>query len=215
MYNITLISTFHSELGKCNSDELYKIIKSINPDVIFEELPSDLFDQIYIKNLYSDLSPETECVKKYLQDHNIKHIPVDIPLSSNLFNNQIEYMLNVFKKYNVYRELLDEQYLMIEQNGFAYLNSEKFSESLDKKTAIEKYLIGFANRDIYRLFHEEQDNRENEMLRNIYNYSTENPYNQAAFLIGCAHRNSIMRKIEEYEAREKLKLNWVFYSQPK
>jgi len=26
MYNISLVCTFHSEFGKCNSDELYKII---------------------------------------------------------------------------------------------------------------------------------------------------------------------------------------------
>lgn len=38
MHNIHLVCTFHSETGKCNADELYKIIEVINPDVIFEEL---------------------------------------------------------------------------------------------------------------------------------------------------------------------------------
>jgi hypothetical protein len=35
MYNITIVCTHHSEVGKCDSGELYNIIESINPDVIF------------------------------------------------------------------------------------------------------------------------------------------------------------------------------------
>jgi hypothetical protein len=49
MYNITVISTDHTESGKCNSDELYKIIKSINPEVIFEEMPNSLFKAMWSK----------------------------------------------------------------------------------------------------------------------------------------------------------------------
>ncbi len=36
--NITVISFFHNINGICNPLELYKIIKHIKPDVIFEEL---------------------------------------------------------------------------------------------------------------------------------------------------------------------------------
>ena len=42
MFNIVLISTEHREFGNCNSDELCKILESINPDVIFEEEPNDV-----------------------------------------------------------------------------------------------------------------------------------------------------------------------------
>jgi len=38
MYNITLVCTAHKPLGNCNSEELYKIIEKINPEVIFEEI---------------------------------------------------------------------------------------------------------------------------------------------------------------------------------
>ena len=48
MYNITFIGTCHGKYGKCNSDELYKIIESISPDVIFEELTQDLFDKFLL-----------------------------------------------------------------------------------------------------------------------------------------------------------------------
>lgn len=47
MHNVTLISTSHSENGKCNADELYKIMASIKPEVIFEELPKKRFEEYY------------------------------------------------------------------------------------------------------------------------------------------------------------------------
>jgi len=218
MYKITLISTSHTEIGKCNSDELHKIIESISPEVIFEELPNNSFDRFYKGNQLPDEPLEIKCIKKYLQNHNIKHIPVDIDASPNLSTSDIEYMFNIFKKYDVYKKLEYEQDLLTAQDGFAYLNSKKCSELFDKKKITEKNLMEFGINNMnllfhtYKLFHEEQDNRENEMLHNVYNYSKENQYNQAVFLIGSAHRNSIMQKIAEYETKEKLKLNWTFYN---
>ena len=47
MYNIILIGTIHLENGQCNSDELHKILEDINPEVIFDELPSHSFDMYY------------------------------------------------------------------------------------------------------------------------------------------------------------------------
>lgn len=219
MHNITLIGTVHSENGKCNSDELYKIIESISPEVIFEELSNNLFDRFYNVNQLSGEPLEIKCIKKYLRNHNIKHIPVDIDVSPNLSTSDIEYMFDAFKKYDVYKEFDKEQNLLTAQYGFAYLNSIKCSELFSKKKITEKNLMEFGlNKNIllriYKLFHEEQDNRENEMLHNIYNYSKENQYNRAVFLIGSAHRNSIMQKIIEYEKKEKLKLNWTFYNNP-
>ena len=33
------------------------------------------------------------------------------------------------------------------------------------------------------------------MLKNIYNYSKENQFNKAIFLIGSAHKNSIIKRL--------------------
>jgi len=35
------------ERGKCNSNELYRIIEKIQPEIIFAELPYDVFEIIY------------------------------------------------------------------------------------------------------------------------------------------------------------------------
>ncbi|MEQ1625712.1 MAG: hypothetical protein ABL870_13510, partial [Sediminibacterium sp.] len=58
------------------------------------------------------------------------------------------------------------------------------------------------------------EKRENEMLENIYNYSKEHSYDKAVFTLGSAHRKSIMKKIQEFEKKEKFKLNWTFYNDP-
>lgn len=44
MYNVSLVSTIHSENGKCNHNELYIILESIKPEVIFDELSSHYFE---------------------------------------------------------------------------------------------------------------------------------------------------------------------------
>ena len=215
MYNITLISTEHRESGKCNSDELYKIIETLNPDVIFEEETNDeKFQECYNKeNSFNSL--EVQSIKKFIQNHNIKHIPVDIKTNFNF--REWDYMFETFKKYNVYKQTIKEHCKLRDKDGFSYLNSEKCMELFDKMKTTERQLIEFSgiNRDellrIYKSFHKEHDNREDAMLLNIYNYSKQNQYNQAVFLLGYAHRKSIIEKIRKYEPTENFKLNWTFY----
>ena len=47
--------TRHDEVGKCNSNELYKIIESINPELIFEEIPPSYFDEYYMRKTRNNL----------------------------------------------------------------------------------------------------------------------------------------------------------------
>lgn len=232
MQNVTLVCTIHSEVGKCNSDELYKILENINPEVIFEELPPSFFEMYYsdsfdmycansfLLNRRLPVVPlEVKCVKKYSQNYSIKIFPVDIDVTQKLskYQEEIFFMLLTFLKCEDYKKLDNEKEALIVQEGFHYLNSDKFLDSLEKKEVIEKNIIESEiqkNRllSIYKLFHAEQyDNRENAMLQNIYNYSKGNQYNQAVFLIGAEHKKSIIQKIPEYEKLSENKLNWTIY----
>lgn len=216
MYNITLVCTHHSEFGKCNSDELYKIIESIRPDIIFEELTQDLFDKFYKENKIPYEPPEIKSVKRYLIDHKINNIPVDINVSQNLSTNEIEYMFNTLKKYSVYSKLEEEQNKLTFQEGYAFLNSKKSEELVEEKKVAEKSLIEFQiNKDqlsrIHRLFYEEQHKREYEIINNIYNYSEQKVYNQALLLLGSGHRKTIFEKVENYKSENHVTLNWSLY----
>ena len=218
MYNITLIGTHHGELGKCNPDELYKIIELINPDVIFEELSSDLFNIIYnanSPNSQPDLLTEIKCVKKYLQNHKIKHVPVDIDIRY-LSDNELNWMYDTFEKYDDYNKIDNEQSLLTAHHGFNFLNSDKnLYLSEQNNIAIKNILRIDTNKNelfrVHQLFIKQNDIRENAMLQNIYNYSKENQYTQAVFFLGCGHRKSIISKIAEYEKLSTIKLNWTIY----
>ncbi len=220
MYNITLVCTRHDELGKCNSNELYKIIESINPEVIFEEIPPSFFDRYYISKSRNNL--ETDTINKYLEIHKIEHIPVDSDeLPSESFFKDHRYIyervegLADINGFN-YRNLVDKNKLYAQMHGFPYLNSiyctnfyDEINDSVEKglqKINIEKYLQTF------QLWKDINDGRENEMLQNIYRYSKEHSYNTAIFTIGAAHRKSIIKKIQDYQENEILKLNWTFYN---
>ena len=218
MHNITLISTNHTESGKCNSDELYKIIESINPEVIFEELSSKRFDDYY-NGILTNEKLEVKCIKKYLQSHRAKHLPVD-----NIANpNRPSIEILMFEKFGndaEYKKIKIKHNLLKAQNGFEYLNSDNSIDLVEKWILSEKRILESTThneifRHTYELFYEEVDNRENEMLQNIYNYSKENHYNQAVFLLGCAHRKSIIEKIIECEKISEIKLNWTIFGNVK
>ncbi len=233
MYNITLIGTVHSENGLCSSDELYKIIDDIKPEVIFDELPShsydmyysDSFDMYYANCILLNKRPpiiplEVKSIKKYKQNYDIKIIPIDIDVRQKIskYQDEISYMYLTFWKCEDYKKLEIEKEVSMAQEGFHYLNSDNFIDFLEKKELLEKNIMESEiqkNRllNIYKLFHTEQyDNRENAMLQNIYNYSKESQYNQAVFLIGAEHKKSIMQKIIEYEKLFEIKMNWTMYS---
>lgn len=218
MYNIILIGTAHIENGQCNSDELYKIIESINPNVIFEELSSNLFDIIYNANslnLPPDVVTEIKCIKKYVQNHNIKHFPVDIDIRY-ISDNEQNWMFDTFEKYDDYNKIDNEQSLLAAQYGFNFINSDKCLGLSEQKNIVIKNIIEIdINKNelsrVHQLFNKQDNIRENAMLKNIYNYSKENQYNQAVFLLGSGHRKSIIQKIVEYEKLSNFKLNWTMY----
>jgi len=215
MHNISLVSTLHSELGKCNADELYKIIEQINPDVVFEELTPYLYDMVYIKGFYDESAPlELKCISNYKLQHNIKNIPVDIEVNSTL-SNDVNRILALFSKYDIYKEINIELKEKIELEGFDFLNSNECADLFEKQRRVERKIVEVVNNKhlnrIYKSFYEDQDFREIIMLNTIYTYSKLNNYNQAVFLIGAGHRSSIISKIKEYQLKEEIKLNWNFY----
>jgi hypothetical protein len=232
VYKITLIGTVHSENGQCNSDELYKILENINPDVIFDELPRHFFEMFYsnsfdtycANNTLLNRRPpqvplEVKCNKKFKQNYKVEIVPVDIDVSQTLskYQDEIRFMFSTFYENEDYTKLNNEKEALISQEGFQFLNSDKFLDFLEKKAAFEKSIMESGIQkarllDIYKLFHaEEYDNRESAMLENIFNYSKGNQYNQAVFLIGAEHRKSIMQKITEHQKLSEIKLNWTMF----
>jgi len=212
MYNITLIYTMHLGIDKCNPKELYDIIEKENPEVIFEEFDISRTDDEYYKNGHyknQDIcTTETVAIMKYLENHQVVHIPVDTydvtyfpkDMYAKISSNNEEYS-NLF--INI---------LLSGQQGFSYFNSKECSDSFERLHAIEEEVIRNLNDEklsnAYKSWQLITDNRDNEMVKNIYHYSENHCYNNAIFIIGAEHRKSILDKIQEYERKNEFKINW-------
>jgi hypothetical protein len=209
MYNIALICTAHSEIGKCNSRELYKIIEEFEPEIIFEELSPTAYNECYgIRNRYT---VETSAIKMYLLNHKIEHIPV---VGSEL-PKDLDRKFEILTMYDNYQNLIDTLTSLEEEYGFQFLNSEQGDELFEKITTLEKFILK-DNDDIIlsRIFqwsNEAIDAYENEIIKNVYHSSIEKNYKKALMFIGAAHRKSIMQKIQENDRTDNLKLNWTIY----
>jgi hypothetical protein len=220
MYHITLICTRHEECGKCNSDELYRIIETINPGIIFEEIPPTFFDKYYTLKTLTNL--ESETINKYLATHKIDHIPVDsdnLP-SESFFQNYTHLVQRIEGLADInghkYRSAIDNNKRHSATYGFEYLNSIYCDNLYDETDNAMKKGLQTLNDDklfqTYKLWNDIHEKRENEMLKNIYSYSKDHSYDKGIFMIGAAHRKSIMKEIKEFEKKEELKLNWSFFN---
>jgi DNA-binding protein Fis len=212
MHNITLICTVHKIVGKCTPDELYKIIQKINPEVIFEEIDfsrrNDYYRNQYVKTI------ETLVIVKYLQNHICEHIPVETYDVPDLYIKNEDFLNGKFVSNNIYNALWKKIFDGINETGFSFLNSNECSDIFEKINNLKENYINNLNdenvNDIYKSWLTVENNRENEMLKNIYNYSMKNNYNSALFITGARHRKSFINKIDEYEINNKIKLGWKF-----
>lgn len=217
MPNVTLISTEHMEFGNCNSDELFKIVESIKPEVIFEEEPNDDKYHSYYNDGNSFKSLEIRAIIKYKLNHDIIHLPVDKPINEFVSLHALDLLTKKFSQYHDYKQIIKKHCSLRDNYGFDYLNSEKCSELFEKMKLIQKQILSNNGLEInnldhfYNLFQQEVDARENAMLQNIYNFSNSNKFEQAVFFLGYAHRESIEKKISERELKKGIKINWTFY----
>jgi hypothetical protein len=228
MSTITLIATDHKERGLCNPHELFKIIEQISPDVIFEEIPPRKFEAVYAGTRQDTL--ETKTIKVYLQKYPATHhYPVDLDIEQAT-EKQIESELDgipfICKDYSPEYNYLDGLIpYWSKKYGFPFLNNDRCSEIISRKKVLEKQILDALRKDkrqramdhetlnlAYKQWIDQNDDRENEMLKNIYSYMESKKYASALFLVGAAHRKPMQQKIREYESKKSSKLNWTFYT---
>ena len=63
-------------------------------------------------------------------------------------------MFKTFNKYDVYRKIENEQYLLTVEDGFTFLNSQRCSDLYTKKKATEQNLLNFGIQNIYKSFYD-------------------------------------------------------------
>jgi hypothetical protein len=215
MYNITIIFSMHLEIGNCNSKELYKIIEKENPEIIFEEFDVNRTEGEYYKNGHykyqKGSTVETIAVMNYLEKNNVVYIPVDTYEITYFPTDMYKKISSVCEEYD---ELFQQNILLSSEHGFPYLNCIKCCDLLEKLHSIELDVINKLNDKLlfedYKAWQLITTNRDNEMLKNIYEYSKNHSYNDAIFIVGAEHRKSILDKINDYNSKETIKINWRY-----
>ena len=215
---ITLIGTRHCDIGNCNSQTLYEILTMLNPEVIFEEMPLKDFDNYYLYKTRSKL--ESIAILRYKQSKSVIQVPIDL---ENIPENEFLYAYeNIYKTvYNLadqngfeFRTLTKKFNKQTSLYGFEYLNSSDFADAcMQANDIIEKTLKTINSKVLFEaltLWKKINAQREAYMVQNIYTYCKNSKFDNAVFLIGAIHKNSIIDEVSKIENKLKVNLIWNF-----
>lgn len=214
MNKITIIGTFHTEVGPCTSEELLKIIQKISPDVIFCEASPEEFPAM-LKATETFNPPEMKALRVIIETRSISVIPVDL-INENPVDGRLEAMFDLFRsKFPEYFYASEIHAGEISRLGFPYLNSEDSDKIFKDKDSMEKIFVARANHYELSKTHKDwlewNDNRENHWINAIHDYFEKNKISTAVFLVGSAHRIRLMVKIKSFESNGKPIPAWDFF----
>lgn len=215
MRKITLVFTAHRENGLCNVGELVMILRSLEPQVIFEEThPSD-FDSYYKHGTKRKL--EAQAIKRYSELRVFNQVPVDrYDMPGNLFVESQKVFAFVAQTTEEYVALDEQNAESVFRLGFSYLNSAACAAVMDRLSDIEEKVIREAGdqaliRALNNWRHFMQK-REREMVSNIYEYCGDRVFDAGVFLVGVAHRTNVVKEIDRCATIERDLIDWKFFS---
>lgn len=199
---VFLVCTCHKEAGSANAPQLYAILRAINPDVAFIEVPSETADNQIEAIMDGNL--ESEAVKLFQRSHQIELVPVDLATpTADFFEHHQSLHITVEAKSRKYREIADTYSARLRKHGFFYLNSEHCTKDLaGMNEEIDEYLNATKDenlREIQTAWINQNSKREAAMCRAIATYCNENIFDRAVFLVGAAHRQGIIEEASKYD----------------
>jgi hypothetical protein len=209
MHHITFISTIHKEIGKCNPEELHKIIEIISPDVIFLEAIEETYSQYehFLFSTYGQFHNKLEisAIQRFKINHDFKYVPVcDIGLSE-AFNKKIEFV----SQNKELQKLIDNFNFLAKEIGFDFLNSIECINRQEEMRILESHI--YNNAEMEKIIMADIEAYEEPMIQNILSYCKSNHFELAIFMCGAAHRRSIIEKIEKSKIDEQVKVSWTIY----
>ena len=99
--------------------------------------------------------------------------------------------------------------------GFHYLNSEYSNKQLSKLDAEISLTLKTINEpnlnSIYESWKKHQALRDIEMINRIYDFCNDNTFEKAVFIVGVAHKESIIEKSKDmqiYSEKFEWDINW-------
>ncbi|MCW5662822.1 MAG: hypothetical protein KIT35_03215 [Piscinibacter sp.] len=194
---ISLIGTYHAERGTVTASALLAILERIQPQVVFAEIPRT---NIGAWRDGSHGTIESIAVARYSDTHSIDIVAVDSPKPEDSFFQGWEEVSRAIELTSAeFRRLMDLNTDRMSRGGFAYLNSDDCVQAWADIYREELETIEFIGssrlRDIYTQVRDLNERRELEMLGNIRAYCASTAQTCGAFLVGAAHRKSLIERL--------------------
>lgn len=212
MTEIFLVFTTHKERGYANASSLLEFLTCYQPDVIFLELPRYAFDWYY-GLFYTRSSLESIAVRQYREKYtHVKLEPVDLAVPENFERGKEELFEGIGAASSDFGRLIDENTRDEREQGFLYLNSERCSQRW-----AEIYAVGAAtlqaidNPELTERFQswiDTHERRDQAMIENIRWYCRDHCFEKGVFLMGAAHRQSIIDKAKAQVENNPTDITW-------
>ncbi len=131
MPEIVLLGSVHAESGRCNASELARILKLIQPDVLFQEIPYRKF--LEKNDSFHRSILEVKAIYEYLKNHSVLQIPVDTVDQSSFEQTKLDRVIReVLRTGPELGAVLDQKNYLAHNKGFEYLNSRLSARMLQQ-----------------------------------------------------------------------------------
>ncbi len=216
MKEIIIVFTRHKEVGAFRSSVLLEILNLLRPEIIFLEASHDDYECQFVKNVYESL--ESKSLKSFKKRSNIDLIPTGVSYSKDFLLKTMSDQQRFSRAVDIHStEYFRFKYTEMESKenleGFAYVNSKQYGEDQKELNVEEEKIIERIGDSelvkLYKQWNALQREREERMLAEINRYSLDTSFKKAVFLIGAAHRNSIVNQVQEL-GEENIK--WRFFN---
>lgn len=211
------MGTVHKERGSCNEGELIRILETIGPEVIFEEIrPSDF------ETHYRDKSRHTlemRAITTYLKVRPARQVPVDdYEMPESFGRNMWSLDQFVESRSREYYAALDAIFQMTSEFGFRYLNSPDYVAHIKRSDQLFEETVCKCGSDdqkeLLSMFNAQLRRRENAMMENVYGFCRTSTFTEGVFLVGAAHMSFIVEGIESRMRQEFGLVDWKIWSRP-
>ena len=207
---VSLIGTYHKERGAVTVAALLAILERVQPEVVFAETPPTHIDA-YRDDSHGTL--ESIAVARYAAAHSVDVVPVDLPMPEESFFRDYEEVSRAIERTSPeFRRLMDLNTERTLLGGFAYLNSDQciqaWTDIYREELETVEYIGDPRFRDIYDQVRDTMERRDREMLRNIREYGAHTARTRGAFLVGAAHRRSLIEKARVADETASSRVEW-------
>lgn len=212
MKRVVVVGTQHEEKGLTNVASLLSLLEQLRPEVIYLESPPAAFED-YLNGTRRSL--EAAAATRYRADCGVELVPVDLPTpAAEYFQDSQTLFEAVERSSRTYCRLVDKHRYRVGAYGFAYLNSAYCKEYFSQLHEAVRDAVArngdhklAATYDSWMRTHRLRDEG---MMANIENHARQVPFSTAVFLVGVAHRHSMIAVRPSQPGAGTTPLDWEF-----